>query len=250
MLTAALLAAFACLLWPARVGDPTSGSDRGTGSRGGDLVGAWVALVAARARHPIHRRSDDHWVADFAEVVAVALDAGLDLPAAALASARSPGVRARAPWLCAGLRAAVDAGRGVTAALEGGPDGGPEIGPEARRDLALLAAAWRLAEQVGATASAVTTSAATSVRERRVAADRTAVVVAGPRASMILLTALPLAGPAAALLVGLPPSRLYDSVASRVLGAVGVLLTAVGWWWSRGLLRRARRPSRTDGDPG
>ena len=66
---------------------------------------------------------------------------------------------------------------------------------------------------------------------------------------MVLLSALPLVGPAAALLVGLPPSRLYDSVAARVLGAVGLLLTAVGWWWARGLLRRAQRPGRTDGDP-
>ena len=66
------------------------------------------------------------------------------------------------------------------------------------------------------------------MRERRAAADRTAVVVAGPRASMVLLSALPLAGPAAALLVGLPPGRLYDSVAARVLGVVGLLLTARG----------------------
>jgi tight adherence protein B len=102
---------------------------------------------------------------------------------------------------------------------------------------------------VGAAASAVTASAALSVRERRAAADRTAVVVAGPRASMMLLSALPLAGPAAALLVGLTPGRLYDSAASRLLGAAGLLLTALGWWWARGLLRRARRPGRTDGGP-
>jgi hypothetical protein len=63
---------------------------------------------------------------------------------------------------------------------------------------------------------------------------------------MLLLSGLPLAGPAAALLVGLPPGRLYDSSASRLLGAAGLLLTAAGWWWARGLLRRARRPGRTD----
>jgi tight adherence protein B len=194
----------------------------------------------------VGRRRDDAWVADFAEVVAVGLDAGLDLPAAAVASARSPGVLARAPDLAVRLQASVDAGRGVATALEDDHD----VGPRARRDLDLLVAAWHLAEDAGAAASAVTTSAATSARERAAADDRTAVVVAGPRASMLLLSALPLAGPAAALVVGLPPGRLYDSAPARVLAVVGVLLTLVGWWWARGLLRRARRPGGTDGAPG
>ena len=105
--------------------------------------------------------------------------------------------------------------------LEGGCPVGSGSARRPGATSALLVAAWRLAEEVGAAASAVTTSAAASVRERRAAADRTAVVVAGPRASMVLLSALPLAGPAAALLVGLPPGRLYDSVAARVLGVVG-----------------------------
>lgn len=245
MLTAALLAALACLLWPHPGGDPRAhpGRPDGGGSR---AFGASAAVRAvARARRQVGRRADSAWVADFAEVVAVGLDAGLDLPAAALASARSPGVQGAAPWLPAHLRASIDEGRGVTTALDGDPD----IGAEARRDLALLLAAWRLAEEVGAAASAVTASAAASVRERRAAADRTAVVVAGPRASMLLLSALPLAGPVAALLVGLPPGRLYDSAASRALAAGGLLLTAMGWWWAKGLLRRARRPGRTDGGP-
>ena len=242
MLTAALAAVLACLVWPGRSSDPAAGPPE---PEGGDTGASWVARGVARARRLVPRRSEDDWVADFAEVVAVGLDAGLDLPSAALASARSPGVRARAPWLGARLGASVEGGSGVTTVLDGDPD----LPAEVRRDLALLVAAWRLAEEVGAAASAVTASAAASVRERRVAADRTAVVVAGPRASMLLLSALPLAGPAAALLIGLPPGRLYDSVPARLLAFVGVLLTAVGWWWARGLLRRARRPGRTDGDP-
>ena len=64
---------------------------------------------------------------------------------------------------------------------------------------------------------------------------------------MVLLSGLPLAGPAAALLVGIPPDRLYDTAASRALAVTGVLLTALGWWWARWLLRRASRPGRTDG---
>jgi tight adherence protein B len=239
VLIAAASAALACLLWPA------GGDGRGDGPRRPRVAGSrgsWVAWAVVRARRGTDA-SGAGWVADFAEVVAVGLDAGLDLPAAALASARSPGVVAGAPWLAPHLRACIDAGRGVTTLLEGSPD----LGDEARGDLALLVAAWRLAEDVGAAASAVTSSAAASVRERRAAADRTGVVVAGPRASMVLLSALPLAGPAAAVLVGVPPGRLYDSTAARLLGLGGLLLSVVGWWWARGLVRRAGRPGTTGG---
>jgi len=247
VLTAALAAVLACLVWPGRSAASATGPPR---PRGGGSAESWAAGAVRRARRWVTRRSgrrgpEDAWVADFAEVVSVGLDAGLDLPSAALASARSPGVRSRAPWLATHLQASVDGGRGVTTVLDGAPD----VTAEVRRDLDLLVAAWRLAEQVGAAASAVTASAAASVRERRAAADRTAVAVAGPRASMLLLSALPLAGPAAALLIGLPPGRLYGSAPARVLAAAGLLLTAVGWWWARWLLRRARRPGRTDGDP-
>ena len=245
MLTAALAAALACVVWPGRSEEGGDGGADAGQSDGTSAAVSWLGRVVARVRRPMARGRAEAWVADFAEVVAVGLDAGLDLPTAALASARSPGVQVTAPWLAPHLQASVDSGRGVTTVLEGSPD----LAGEARRDLALLVAAWRLAEEVGAAASAVTTSAAASVRERRAAADRTAVVVAGPRASMVLLSALPLAGPAAALLVGLPPGRLYDSTAARLLGAVGLLLTAAGWWWARRMLRRARRPGRTDGAP-
>lgn len=242
MLTAAAAAALSCLVWPGRGDD---GAAVAGGSRAAEVVAAWLAKAVAVIRRRTARSPDAAWVADFAEVVAVGLDAGLDLPAAALASARSPGVQASAPWLAPHLQASSEVGRGVTAVLEGNP----HPADEDRHDLALLVAAWRLAEQVGAAASAVTSAAAAALRERRAAAERTAVVVAGPRASMLLLSVLPLAGPAAALLVGLTPGRLYDSAAARLLGVTGLLLTALGWWWSRRLLRRARRPGRTDGAP-
>jgi tight adherence protein B len=237
-----VLAAAACLVWP--------WADHGAAARrpprGGENSGGSLLRRAAQRVRLGRGTVDDGWVADFAEVVAVGLDAGLDLPGAALASARSPGVCARAPGLADRLESAVGAGRAVTTVLQSEPD----VGPRARDDLELLVAAWRLAEGAGAGASAVTAAAAASVRERRAAADRTAVVVAGPRASMLLLSALPLAGPAAALLVGIPPGRLYDTAPARILAAVGVLLTVIGWWWARRMLRRAGRPGRTDGGAG
>ncbi len=49
-------------------------------------------------------------MADFAEVVAVGLEAGLDLASAALASARSPTVVSGAPWLASRIEASVAEG--------------------------------------------------------------------------------------------------------------------------------------------
>ena len=253
-----------------------------------------MALAFRRLRRA-HRPRGSGWVADFAEVVAVGLRAGLDLPSAALVSASSPGVVAATPWLAQHLRASIRRGRGVArvldleggrdddldldldllrdldpAILDGEPGAGAHPGPGVpdahggafsgfggarrlraaeHRDLTHLVAAWRLAEGVGAAAADVTASAASSVRERQAAHERTAVVMAGPRASMLLLSALPLAGPFAALLLGIPPGRLYDSAASRLLAAAGVGLTALGWWWARRLLSHAGRPGRTDAGP-
>ncbi|HYN66974.1 MAG TPA: hypothetical protein VES93_08795 [Ornithinibacter sp.] len=247
MLTAALVAFLAGLLWPARSPGRTSTRPPAAVRRAVDASDGsapWfpAAELRERLRRRVRRRRPgDPWVADFAEVVAVGLAAGLDLPSAALVSARSPGVVAGAPWLVGHLREGVDAGRAVTTLLDGGPD----LAGQEQGDLALLVSAWRLAERVGAAASAVTASAASSIRDRRATADRIAVVAAGPRASMVLLSALPMTGPVVAAVIGMPPTRLYDSPASRALAAVGVLLTLLGWWWARGLLRRAARPGCT-----
>ncbi len=205
----------------------------------------WTVGAAGRWR-PRSRSARHPWVAELADVAAVGLDAGLDLPSAALASARSPGVVDRAPWLAPLLATSVAEGRGVATLLEGRAD----LSADERADLGLLVAAWRLAEETGATASTVTAAAAGSIRGRREARDRADVVVAGPRASMRLLSALPLVGPVAGTLVGMGPDRLYASVASRVLALAGVALTVGGWWWARRMLRRASRPGRTDGRAG
>lgn len=240
MLIAALLVALACLLWPPRGREPRTEVAcepvRPMAGTGWELCrDALVTLRRRRERHP--------WVADFAEVAAVGLDAGLDLGSAALVSARSPGVVARAPWLRDHLTASLEGGRGVATILEVET----LLTAEERQDLGVLVSAWRLAEDVGAATAAVTAAAAISIRGRHAAAERTAVVAAGPRASMWLLSALPVAGPLAAAFVGIGPARLYSSGPARLLAATGLLLTAAGWWWARSLLRRAQRAGRTDG---
>jgi tight adherence protein B len=147
----------------------------------------------------------------------------------------------------------VESGRGVAgfgaASLGGaGPGGaGATVTSQEQSDLATLEVAWRLAEQAGAATSVVTAAAASSIRARHAAAERASVVAAGPRASMWLLSALPVAGPLAAVVVGITPGRLYGTDAARASALAGLLLAAVGWWWARALVRRSQRPGRTDG---
>jgi tight adherence protein B len=258
---AAVLAGLAVLLWPRRgVGRPgptpaarTPGVARAPGARRG----------VPRALRPA--RDDGGWVADLAEVVAVGLDAGLDLPQAVLVAVGSPTVSRRAPELRRRVAEAVAAGGSVADAVaeavaaggsvadalaEAGhadrPAGGRAArSPEAAAELDVLVRAWRLSERVGAAASTTTTAAAVALRDRRADRQRARALAAGPRASMWLLTALPLLGPGVGLLVGTDPDRLYGSTPARVVALAGLLLTAVGWSWARRVLRRAGRPATT-----
>ena len=138
-------------------------------------------------------------------------------------------------------------GVGTRAGLRRAPPPPAALSSQDRRDLRVLEAAWHLTEEAGAASSVVTAAAAESIRARRAATDRAGVVAAGPRASMWLLSALPVAGPLAALLVGLTPGQLYGTGPAQAAAAVGLLLTALGWSWSRGLPRRALPAGRTGG---
>lgn len=237
MTAAVLLVVLAVLTWPVRGPGSRVAAPRATD--GPAVVGASsVRGIRLRLRRPA---DDGRWVADLAEVVAVGLAAGLDLPAAVLAAARSPSVARRAPWLADRVAAAALGGEPASSCLDP-PDRCPA---GVRRDLALLVAAWRLAEEAGAPAAVVTGAAADAVRERRAAREGAAVAVAGPRTSMWLLTALPLLGPVGGVLVGFGPDRLYASTAARAAAVAGLFLTAAGWLWARAVLGRAARAATT-----
>lgn len=183
-------------------------------------------------------------MAELAEVVAVALRAGVPLDAAVVVGARSPGVATAAPWLPVRLEAARSRGDGAAAVVDAAL---ADAGSRVRDDLRLLARAWRLSEETGAAAAHTTAAAAATLRARSAARDLRESTLAGPRASMRVLTALPLVGPAVGVALGLSPVSLYATPAARLSVVVGALLTLAGWCWARRLVGAAARPGRTDG---
>lgn len=257
-----------CVLWPRRHRGrnpyPRSRAWRRGAGRPADgpvdrdgAVQGWVSVLHRVPGSSVvvgRFRASTGWVADFAEGVTIGLEAGLSLEAACRVAASSPSVARAAPWLSTCLAEAQERGDGVAETLSavarsgrGGP--GPARAPDVA-DLAALIAAWRLSEHVGAPAAAVTATAARSVRDRREARDRLEVASSGPRTSMMLLSALPLLGPLGGAAAGVGPMRLYAGVAGAGSLVTGCVLTLVGWWWARSLLRRACLPALTGPGPG
>ncbi len=183
-------------------------------------------------------------MAEFAELAAAALDAGLaPAQAARLALQPAGGDDGTAVPDVAGL--ALD--RALHAADETGTGVGAAVAAAARTSraggqLTFLGQAWSLTDDLGAPAGAATRTAARVLRDRGTAAARRQVVLAGPRASMWLLSLLPATGPVVGLVLGIPLGTLYGSPPALASSGLGLMLTLAGWRWSRGILDRAGRP--------
>lgn len=155
--------------------------------------------------------------AAYCEMLALALRAGLSPPAAL--EIADPDRR------LAGVR----------------PDGLPDAS-DPQRGGGLLALAWAQSEALGTPlADAVATCAAARQADHGHELRRRA-ASAGPRASMQLLTALPVVGPGLATLVGLGPDLGDPAVIAMLLA--GFAATALGWWWAHRLVARAELPVR------
>lgn len=108
------------------------------------------------------------------------------------------------------------------------------------RPIGFVAAAWRLSEVTGAPLAAAVERAARGLREARTRERRVAVAVAGPRATVLVLTALPLTGPIFGLACGITPTELYlGSPLSTASVAAGFGLVLLGRWWCRRLVSSA-----------
>ncbi|HYN30070.1 MAG TPA: hypothetical protein VES95_09395 [Dermatophilaceae bacterium] len=184
-------------------------------------------------------------MAELAELAALGLRAGLSPGEAAVLACEvgaEPQGATAAPWarVTQAVARARDEGTSVGAAVGEVAAVLAERRRPGAEELAFLGAAWQLSEESGAPAAPAAAGAAAVIRGRVRARDRRAALLAGPRASMTLLSLLPLTGPLLALLIGLPVARVYGGAAVATLG-VGVALTGAGWRWAGTLLRRAVR---------
>lgn len=200
-----------------------------------------------RARYRA-RAWDPESLGDALDIVASALRAGLP-PAVALAVARDATHWGR----CEAERVArvvARLDRGVVTASAWSLSSDEGAAADAYRT---VGGVWDLALQTGGPLADAVDYLSGHLREQARLHGRLGALAAGPRASARLLTLLPLAGPALAVLVGADPQDLYlSSPAAGASAVIGLVLTAVGWRWSRAMVVRAARPRRylAGGRPG
>lgn len=261
-----VLVAASVMLWPGGRSHLRRAQLRGFAGRGGRGDSVWSLDRARRVldedpvelarRWWIGRRSRR---ADHGD--------GLDEAVLALLDAIEPGLRAgltpgRALALAVSAAqsgSANGSGSGSGSALEGlvreaqraSESGGP-VGRVWQRwaedtgssTLAFVAAAWQLSERTGAPLAEAMSRAAARTRSELSRRRRAVAAVAGPRATVNVLTALPLVGPLFGLASGLDPAEVYAS--SPLIGGalvVGVGLLLMGRWWCRRLVASVLEPT-------
>lgn len=250
MVVASLALVGAVLLWPGRpsarrardaltlVTARPAGAERSTG-RLGRLTALWNDdPVRAFQRWHASRRAGD------VEAAALAL---LDAAGPALQAGLTPAAAVRLAVTSAHGLPAVELRRFVERLEDAAGAGLPaseawvELATRSGSGpVAFVAGAWRLSEVTGAPLAEAVERAAEALRDARARQRRVAVAVAGPRATVFVLTALPLTGPLFGLACGLSPLELYlgSSLATLSVGA-GVMLVVVGRLWCRRLVRTA-----------
>jgi Flp pilus assembly protein TadB len=248
-LTTVLALALAVLVWPARqpvvrrprlVGAACRSTVRRRSVDGRTVLGGrGVVLTALRRRVSRGGGGDD--VAEFVELLALSLRSGLPPVDAIQIAVQDPvgahgHVRALAGQLS--LESAVG-GEPPTRGM-GGSGGG---GATAPAGWSLLRAAWALSLEHGSPLTEAVETSAAVLRARQASERRAVAARAGPRASMWLLTGLPVVGPLAALLMGVDPRATFGEPLALASLLFGLALTAAGWWWGSRIIRRAQAPS-------
>jgi tight adherence protein B len=244
-LVVGVLAAAGILLWPDRIGSHSLAILPGAPSGSHSVGGSRSVLTSLRAR--VRLRLSGSATAGLTaqdllgllEAIAPALDAGI-APASALriaAEARS-GSGHVDPLATLALDIASASAEGVRL----GPLWRKAAASAGSVELQLLAQAWSLTEDMGVPlAQAVRTTA--GLLEARIAHERRlAGAVAGARATVNLLTFLPVGGPLLALLLGIGPGELYGgSGLTRTSLVLGLCLAGLGRLWVRRMIRAVAR---------
>lgn len=221
-----LLVLVAVLVWPPRdrraPGAPkcarpaprvlaTSGGLATFGTRVGQRVRTWSRRG--------HRWAEEE--VGLLDGLASALDAGLPADHALLVAVEArPGGQPPPGW-----------GELEQAALAGQPLA-PVWGRVARRTSSTTAAsvsrAWAVATRTGAPMAAAVRSSAAAARERRRLLQAVRVGTAGARATVLVLTALPVLGIGLASVLGITPVQLYGDPFGATSALVGLTLLGVG----------------------
>lgn len=109
-------------------------------------------------------------------------------------------------------------------------------------EVLVVAQAWELSQSAGIRLADAVDLAARLMREGRARRDRREVALAGPRATIAVLTLLPLLGPGVGLAVDIDPIELYAGTGlSMVATGAGVAMLIGGRLWAAALVRRSVR---------
>ena len=237
-----LLAAVGVLLWPQRFGrrllavlPGSTPSVLGPGSLRGSV---WERARRWRPGRRVADVSTPDLLA-LLDAIVPALEAGM-APASALriaADARStPGHPDPLGLLARSMASAAADGASL------GPLWREAAESAGSAELLLLAQAWSLTEDMGAPlAQAVRTTA--GLLEARIAHQRRlAAAVAGAKATVNVLTVLPIGGPLMGLMLGIGPGELYaGSRLTQGSLVLGLGLACMGRWWVRRMIRAVAR---------
>lgn len=191
-----------------------------------------------RAGWPGRRRSADRGNAtartcETLDLCVAGLRAGMDLPAVVAFTAREVSADSDVVDVLAGeVTDRHTGGRRARPAREG--DGRP-----ASELTDVITQARELSQACGIPLADAWETASNLLREREALRRKVVVALAGPRATMRVLTLLPLAGPVVGLVFGIDPWRLYAaSPISLGCLCLGLVLLGLGRWWCDRLVRR------------
>jgi tight adherence protein B len=256
----AVLAAAGVLLWPPRFARrrlailptaPALPTAAAQGSSATLLVpdapssapASTKSSAIGRARRLLSGRPSEgvaaHDLLGLLEAIAPALEVGID-PASALRFAAQARAGSGHPDPLGAL--ASDIALAAAQGAKVGPMWRDAARSAGSAELLMLAQAWSLTEDMGVPlAQAVRTTV--GLLEARIAHERHLEgAVAGARATVNLLTILPVAGPLLALVLGIGPGELYGgSRFTQISLALGLGLAGVGRWWVHRMVRAVAR---------
>lgn len=118
---------------------------------------------------------------------------------------------------------------------------GEDLPPAAAEVFAGMAAVWTVSERSGAPAADMILRYADAQRDALDADRERRIAMAGPRATVRVLSWLPLIGVGLGLLIGVQPVQLISGLPGRLSIGGGVVLYIAGRWWMKRMMVRAER---------